>query len=184
MTTRATICDNAISASPPRSRGTEEHNLDNTGYCLLALDGGGVRGLSSLFILQSVMGRLNYVREEAGLQPRKPCEIFDLIGGTSTGGWVLIVSICIAWSSHLVRLIAIMLGRLEMTVEECIEAYLQLMSQVFEKRENRSIVGVLGRVKPRFSSAVLKDAISQVISSRGISLDEKFENGTKPRCRV
>ena len=60
--------------------------LDNTGYCLLSLDGGGVRGLSTLYILQGIMTRLNYVREEAGLRPRKPCEIFDLIGGTSTGG--------------------------------------------------------------------------------------------------
>jgi patatin-like phospholipase/acyl hydrolase len=56
----------------------DEHNLDSTGCCLLALDGGGVRGLSTL----------NFVRKEAGLQPRKPCELFDLIGGTSTGGYV------------------------------------------------------------------------------------------------
>lgn len=60
--------------------------LDNTGYCLLSLDGGGVRGLSTLYILQGIMNRLNYNREEAGLRHRKPCEIFDLIGGTSTGG--------------------------------------------------------------------------------------------------
>jgi patatin-like phospholipase/acyl hydrolase len=52
----------------------------------LSLDGGGVRGLSTLYILQGIMNRLNYMREEAGLLPRKPCEIFDLIGGTSTGG--------------------------------------------------------------------------------------------------
>jgi patatin-like phospholipase/acyl hydrolase len=65
---------------------SDEHTLDNTGYCLLALDGGGVRGLSTLYILKSIMGRLTYMRNEAGLQPRKPCEIFDLIGGTSTGG--------------------------------------------------------------------------------------------------
>ncbi|KAL6706652.1 hypothetical protein ACN47E_005194 [Coniothyrium glycines] len=146
---------------------TEQYNLDNTGYCLLALDGGGVRGLSTLYILRSIMDRLNYMREEAGLQPKKPCEIFDLIGGTSTGG-----------------LIAIMLGRLEMTVQECIDAYLRLMTQIFEKRENRSIVGVLGGVKPRFSSAVLKDAISQVITNCGIPLEEKFANSMKPRCKV
>jgi patatin-like phospholipase/acyl hydrolase len=66
---------------------SEEHNLDNTGYCLLSLDGGGVRGLSTLYILQNVMTRLNFTREEAGLQSKKPCEIFDLIGGTSTGGY-------------------------------------------------------------------------------------------------
>lgn len=71
-----------------------------------------------------------------------------------------------------------------MKVEECIEAYIKLMSQVFERRENRSIVGVLGGVKPRFSSTVLKNAISQVLTSRGIPLDEKFENGTKPQCKV
>jgi hypothetical protein len=82
------------------------------------------------------------------------------------------------------RLIAIMLGRLEMTVEECIKEYLQLMSQVFEKRENRSIIGVFGGVKPRFSSAALKDAISHVLRSRNVSLDEKFDNGTKPKCKV
>jgi hypothetical protein len=77
-----------------------------------------------------------------------------------------------------------MLGRLEMTVEECIDSYLRMMSQVFEKRENRSFVGVLGGVKPRFSSEVLKDAISQVIQSRAVPLNEKFDNGTKPKCKV
>lgn len=69
-----------------RSSISNDQTLDNSGYCLLSLDGGGVRGLSTLYILQGIMNRLNYMREEAGLRPRKPCEIFDLIGGTSTGG--------------------------------------------------------------------------------------------------
>ena len=73
-------------AVPSRSQTGNDHTLDNTGYCLLSLDGGGVRGLSTLYILQGIMNRLNYMREEAGLRQRKPCEIFDLIGGTSTGG--------------------------------------------------------------------------------------------------
>jgi patatin-like phospholipase/acyl hydrolase len=64
----------------------DTQTLDNTGYCLLSLDGGGVRGLATLRVLQSIMTRLNNEREDAGLLPRKPCEIFDLIGGTSTGG--------------------------------------------------------------------------------------------------
>jgi patatin-like phospholipase/acyl hydrolase len=71
-------------ASQPQT--SNDRTLDNTGYCLLSLDGGGVRGLSTLYILQGIMSRLNYTREEAGLGPKKPCEIFDLIGGTSTGG--------------------------------------------------------------------------------------------------
>lgn len=51
---------------------------------LLSLDGGGVRGLSSLQILKQLMER---VRVESHLDtPPKPCDYFDMIGGTSTGG--------------------------------------------------------------------------------------------------
>lgn len=60
--------------------------LDTVGLCLLSLDGGGVRGLSTLYILKSIMDRLNHEREKDNLLPAKPCEVFDLIGGTSTGG--------------------------------------------------------------------------------------------------
>lgn len=67
--------------------GGEPSPLDSTGLCLLSLDGGGVRGLSTLYILKSIMDRLNYERRKtATLPPVKPCEVFDLIGGTSTGG--------------------------------------------------------------------------------------------------
>lgn len=64
--------------------GGEPNPLDTTGLCLLSLDGGGVRGLSTLYILKSIMDRLN--RELKKETPMKPCEVFDLIGGTSTGG--------------------------------------------------------------------------------------------------
>jgi patatin-like phospholipase/acyl hydrolase len=47
---------------------------------LLALDGGGVRGLSALMILQQLMETV-----QPGAPP-KPCDYFDMIGGTSTGG--------------------------------------------------------------------------------------------------
>ncbi len=49
---------------------------------LLALDGGGVRGLSSLQILKQLM---DVIDPES---PPKPCDYFDMIGGTSTGGFV------------------------------------------------------------------------------------------------
>jgi patatin-like phospholipase/acyl hydrolase len=67
--------------------GGEPNPLDSTGLCLLSLDGGGVRGLSTLYILKGIMDRLNHERKKtANLPPVKPCEVFDLIGGTSTGG--------------------------------------------------------------------------------------------------
>lgn len=43
-----------------------------------APDGGGVRGLSSLMLLKAVMDRIS--------PNKKPCQIFDMVGGTSTGG--------------------------------------------------------------------------------------------------
>lgn len=62
---------------------------------LLSLDGGGVRGLSSLLILREIMEEIQ--RQSGAEETPLPCHYFDLIGGTSTGG-----------------LIAIMLGRLRM----------------------------------------------------------------------
>jgi patatin-like phospholipase/acyl hydrolase len=61
-------------------------DVNRTELCLLSLDGGGVRGLSTLYILEGIMRRLNDVRQSRGLAAVKPCEVFDLIGGTSTGG--------------------------------------------------------------------------------------------------
>lgn len=56
---------------------------------ILCLDGGGVRGLSSLLILHELMEDIE-VRTGAEDTP-KPCEYFDLIGGTSTGGLIAIM---------------------------------------------------------------------------------------------
>jgi patatin-like phospholipase/acyl hydrolase len=41
-------------------------------------DGGGVRGIAALKLLKAIM--------EKGAPGKKPCEVFDMIGGTSTGG--------------------------------------------------------------------------------------------------
>ena len=49
------------------------------------VDGGGIRGLSSLYILQNLMDKISRLEGRDGI---KPYEYFDLIVGTSTGGWV------------------------------------------------------------------------------------------------
>jgi patatin-like phospholipase/acyl hydrolase len=67
--------------------GGEPNPLDTAGLCLLSLHSGGVRGLSTLYILKNIMNRLNYERKKEGLPLAKPYDVFDLIGGTSTGGW-------------------------------------------------------------------------------------------------
>ncbi|CAD6442839.1 70f76fa4-52fb-420e-a197-e7cc39b9e563 [Sclerotinia trifoliorum] len=114
---------------------------------LLSLDGGGIRGLSMLFIIEEIMNRINPD------SPPKPCEYFDMIGGTSTGG-----------------LIAIMLGRLEMSVQECKEAYTEMMGKIFLKKHSR-ISLTKRKVRGQFDTIVLEEAIKAVIKDRGIPVD-------------
>lgn len=70
----------------------EANPVNQNGLCLLSLDGGGVRGLSTLYILKEIMAQINEERDDARLL--KPCDIFDLIGGTSAGGYVSTFLVC------------------------------------------------------------------------------------------
>ncbi|KAJ6181424.1 protein kinase subdomain-containing protein [Penicillium canescens] len=148
-------------------KGGEPNPVDTTGLCLLSLDGGGVRGLSSLFILKSIMDRLNHAREQIKLPPVKPCEVFDLIGGTSTGG-----------------LIAIMLGRLEMDIDECIDAYGGLTAVVFGEKLSSIPINIKGHITARFDSTRLASAIRKVVEDSGVSKEDLFNDGTERGCRT
>ncbi|CEJ57466.1 Putative Pfs, NB-ARC and TPR domain protein (JCVI) [Penicillium brasilianum] len=147
--------------------GGEPNLLDTTGLCLLSLDGGGVRGLSSLYILKGIMDRLNHAREQIKLPPVKPCEVFDLIGGTSTGG-----------------IIAIMLGRLEMDVDACIGAYSSLAAAVFDDKLKSIPFNWKGSVKARFDSAKLESVIQKVVEDSGTSKETLFNDSTGRGCRT
>jgi len=54
-----------------------------TDTCRSFADGGGVRGLAALVILQDIMDKM--------FPGQKPCEAFDMIAGTSTGGYILLM---------------------------------------------------------------------------------------------
>ncbi|KIL86212.1 hypothetical protein FAVG1_10609 [Fusarium avenaceum] len=131
--------------------------MDSQYLRILSLDGGGIRGLSSLLILENLMEGL---RDENGLEkvPR-PCEWFDLIGGTSTGG-----------------IIAIMLGKLGMSVDDCIRAYKKVAQQAFTPKP----WGILpGRPNGAFSATQLEAAIKQTVREYCINSTclEKRKNG-------
>ncbi|KAF1948916.1 hypothetical protein CC80DRAFT_497906 [Byssothecium circinans] len=162
--------------------GDEPNPLDTTGLCLLSLDGGGVRGLSTLYILKGLMARLNHERQSHRLPPVKPCEVFDLIGGTSTGGYV--VGFVVAKISYHDSLIAIMLGRLEMDVDGCITAYSKLMKTVFGEESSWLPISRTGKVKARFDSGKLKGAVEDVISGRKVSPTDAFNDGKDRGCRT
>ncbi|KAF1979700.1 FabD/lysophospholipase-like protein [Bimuria novae-zelandiae CBS 107.79] len=129
---------------------------------LLSLDGGGVRGLSSLMVLDDLMESIAQEEKRLGRRPvnnttpLRPCDYFDLIGGTSTGG-----------------IIAILLSRLRLDCKECLGIYTKLAEQIF--KHDRSIT-VFGTKIPtganRFSGAVLENAIKQALVDLGYNQDE------------
>ncbi|KAF2203114.1 FabD/lysophospholipase-like protein [Delitschia confertaspora ATCC 74209] len=147
--------------------GDKPNSVDTTGLCLLSLDGGGVRGLSTLYILKYIMARLNHAREENNLPQVKPCEVFDLIGGTSTGG-----------------IIAIMLGRLEMDVDDCIKAYSDLTKEVFEEKDRRIPISWRFRFRAKYDSEKLKRVVCTVFKNSGAHEDDLFNDGTERGCKT
>ena len=101
------------------SHAAEDEDDPWAGRAVLALDGGGIGGLASLFVLRQLMEEVAKIEknEDHGSSwpytEYRPHHYFDLIGGTSAGG-----------------LIAIMLGRLRMTVEEALAEYKKLCDSV------------------------------------------------------
>jgi hypothetical protein len=89
-----------------------------------------------------------------------------MIGGTSTGG-----------------LIAIMLGRLHMTVDECITEYKKLSPDIFTKIHHR--VSWHGRLRGRFDDNALKEGVRSLLKGREIDPEELFkEDSSQPGCRT
>ncbi|KAI9833509.1 MAG: hypothetical protein M1819_003668 [Sarea resinae] len=101
---------------------------------LLALDGGGIRGISELLILDEIMRRIQCDQNLPELP--KPCDYFDLIGGASTGGyWQPRPYSNCTDSKH--SLIAIMLGRLRMSTREALAQYSLVAARVFSKQNRK-----------------------------------------------
>lgn len=122
---------------------------------ILSLDGGGVRGYSMLIILQELMHR-TFVEIEGRAPKRheipKPCDHFDLIAGTGTGG-----------------LIAIMLGRLRLDIETCKDVYVRMTRRVFET--DKTIAGIPYR-STLFKASKLEEAIRECVREHTVYDDE------------
>jgi hypothetical protein len=90
------------------------------GARLLSLDGGGIKGVSSLRILDAIMKEVWKIENPQADYPREGMRVhqyFQLAAGTSTGG-----------------LAAVMLFRLHMYVPEAIQAYKAFAEAIFEPK--------------------------------------------------
>lgn len=112
------------------------------------IDGGGIRGYSSLLILEELMKRiaaweLKLNGKNISVEKLLPCHYFDYIWGTSTGGRVpskrnelgLLLLMTIS-------LIAIMLGRLRMSVPQALSLYRDFGGKIFGRKQRRALWGI------------------------------------------
>ncbi|MCJ1356604.1 MAG: hypothetical protein MMC33_006599 [Icmadophila ericetorum] len=99
-------------------------------------------------------------------QPQAPFEVcyyFDYVFGTSTGG-----------------LIAIMLGRLRMSVDDALKAYENLAGKVFAHRRPLSFYGV---VRSMYDHRELVDAVNEVVRmKRSTILERPASRGPEINC--
>ncbi len=75
-----------------------------------------------------------------------------------------------------------MLGRLQMTIDECIDAYILLSDRVFQKRRHR--VTIKGNIQGRFDSDELERAIKEIVVMQGLAENALFKDSSNAKCKV
>ncbi|KAF9700754.1 hypothetical protein EKO04_001391 [Ascochyta lentis] len=190
----------------PRRQGTERSVVHGTVRSdfwrkrnLLSLDGGGIRGYWTLLVLHRLMesiyheemkqaeedqdeihsfwpeaypenvSQLAKNHNEDNTPERLPaarafllCHYFDFICGSSTGG-----------------LIAIMLGRFRMTVDDCLHEYKQMSHRIFGKPRWISQRNI-GMPWPKYSARGMKKAFQDVSLRRCDASTTGRHNSTTP----
>jgi patatin-like phospholipase/acyl hydrolase len=145
-----------------------------------------VKGLTSLLLLQQIFIALE---NEVG-HAVVPYQYFDLIGGTSTGGCVSSHTVYLLLTAHPPsrRLIAIMLGRLHMTVDEAINMYKTFSPTIFKKKwwtQNQPMKYFGAELQQYwFEGKNLKAAVQDMLKARDLDENLKFLESDDPTCRV
>src|SRR5262245_54738182 len=125
-----------------------EHLSPDTGAKrILALDGGGVKGILTLGLLEALENEL--CRRAGGSPDFRLSDYYDLIGGTSTGA---IIATGLA---------------LGLSVGELIDLYKQLGPEVFGKTAGDGVF-----LQAKFDSKKLRRALGGVLSTKTLGSDD------------
>ena len=108
--------------------------------------------------------RLKLDPEDEDDAPISPCDHFDLICGTNTGG-----------------LIALMLGRLRMPVDECINALTDLSKEVFDERKSFPELGRLGG-SAQYAASTMEEKMKDIIRLKTGDEDAKMKDPLMKKC--
>jgi hypothetical protein len=76
-----------------------------------------------------------------------------------------------------------MLGRLQMTVDACIEAYISLSDKVFQKKSSHR-VNLKGRLQGIFDKAELEKFTKQILVDQGLDENVLLKNSPEAFCKV
>jgi uncharacterized protein len=125
---------------------------DSSPKRILALDGGGLRGILSLALLQKIEDLLR--DRHGGGRDFRLCHYFDLVAGTSTGA-IIAATIAMGW-----------------TVEEIRVKYMSLGQRVFEKSRLRQ-----GLLRAKYDEAKLITELKKVYGAKTTLGDPTLKTG-------
>ncbi|KIM28146.1 hypothetical protein M408DRAFT_23860 [Serendipita vermifera MAFF 305830] len=119
---------------------------------LASFDGGGQRAFSQLIMMKRFMHQIRWkVYPNEPNRPMRPCDYFDLMAGSDTGG-----------------IIVILLVKLKLTVDEAISEFGTIIEEVYAKG-----------IKPRERTERLKACMERLLTKRNFPLDLALENSRK-----
>ena len=118
-----------------------------------------------MLILQALMDQIKQSLTSRGFDPGElhPYHVFQVVVGTSTGG-----------------LIALMLGKIGMTVDECITQYEKLSKKIFGRKHLRGRV-THGLATAKYSGKCLHRCMQDLLRERGYDGDMSMRNDGNDR---
>lgn len=69
-----------------------------------------------------------------------------------------------------------------MSIDDCIDCYLDIMDRVFRKTHHR--INVSGKFQGRYDTEELKYCIKNIIADQGIDSNARFRIEGNDRCKV
>ena len=131
------------------------------------------------------MAKVAGVTEQAA-KDLKPSDYFDMIAGTSTGGLVIFLRTVYHITDSGPSLIAIMLGRLHMTIGQVEAEYYDLASKVFKNNSTYG-TGTLGSAftGAKYSAELFEQCIKDILKNKSEARDANvllYEE--KAKCKV
>jgi hypothetical protein len=123
----------------------------NDRFRILAIDGGGIRGLISALVLKEIEERLNRGRD--GKERIRVADCFHLVAGTSAGG---LAALALTAPSDL-------------DADDLVAFYLEDGRRIFHRSLGRKLLTLWGMLGPKYSSAPVREAIEKRVGPHRIS---------------